>query len=242
MISTNVQKWGGVVASLVSILALSSAAEAIIFTSPTGPILTGGRYRIPDNNATGVSASINISGQPNNIASFNSVTISGFTHAFYADLRAFLSNGTTTVQLFRTNVAPDNATFTNDGSIDDVGSNDLSGNYTFATSGNNWYNQSSDPVPSATYASFQPLSAFNGSALDGTWTLNVQDRAKQETGRFSSFSIDVTPVPFESNAAPAAMAIVFGAFLVRRKLQQRSTQKMLAESVDSGLIHEPTVQ
>ncbi|GCL41538.1 hypothetical protein [Dolichospermum planctonicum] len=45
-----------------------------------------------------------------------------------------------------------------------------------------------------------------------------------------------TPVPFESNAAPAGMAIVFGALMLRRKLQQRSAQKMLAESVDSGLI------
>ncbi|MFM6215213.1 MAG: hypothetical protein ACKPCQ_01320 [Dolichospermum sp.] len=234
MISTNVQKWGGVVASLVSILALSSAAEAITFDSPTGP--NGGRYRIPDNNATGVSASISISGQPN-IASFNSVTISGFTHPFYSDLRAFLSNGTTTVQLFRTEGDPDGATFTD-------GSNNLNGNYTFATMGSNWYTQTSDPVSSTTtYASFEPLSAFNGSSLNGTWTLNVQDRVFREAnGSFSSFSIDVTPVPFESNAAPAAMAIVFGAFLVRRKLQQRSTQKMLAESVDSGLIHEPTVQ
>ncbi|MFM6267785.1 MAG: hypothetical protein ACKPFA_15000, partial [Dolichospermum sp.] len=138
MISTNVQKWGGVVASLVSILALSSAAEAITFTSPTSSQI------ITDNNETGVSATINISGQPN-IASFNSVTISGFTHTYYSDLRAFLSNGTTTVQLFRTHGLHDNATFTNDGSIEDeVGSNNLSGNYTFATSGNNWYDQSSD--------------------------------------------------------------------------------------------------
>ncbi|MFM6088323.1 MAG: proprotein convertase P-domain-containing protein [Dolichospermum sp.] len=231
MISTNVQKWGGVVASLVSILALSSAAEAIIFTSPTGP--TAGTYVIPDNNATGVSATINISGQPN-IASFNSVTISGFTHTWYSELKAFLSNGTTTVQLFR--AGSDGATFTN-------GDSDLGGNYTFATTGANWYTQP-NPVPSTTtYASFQSLStAFNGSPLNANWTLNVQDRSANDTGSFSSFSIDVTPVPFESNAAPAAMAIVFGAFLVRRKLQQRSTQKMLAESVDSGLIHEPTVQ
>ncbi|MFM6477121.1 MAG: hypothetical protein ACKPGH_27105, partial [Dolichospermum sp.] len=114
---------GGVVASLVSILALSSAAEAITFTSPTGT------YNIPNNNATGVTASISISGQPN-IASFNSVTISGFTHSFYSDLRAFLSNGTTEVQLFRTQWSPDNATFTN------LGRSDLSGNYTFATTGN----------------------------------------------------------------------------------------------------------
>ncbi|MFM6271060.1 MAG: hypothetical protein ACKPFA_31860, partial [Dolichospermum sp.] len=95
MISTNVQKWGGVVASLVSILALSSAAEAITFTSPTSS------YIIPNNDAIGVSATINISGQPS-IASFNSVTISGFTHNYYADLRAFLSKGATTVQLFAT--------------------------------------------------------------------------------------------------------------------------------------------
>ncbi|MFM6833707.1 MAG: proprotein convertase P-domain-containing protein, partial [Dolichospermum sp.] len=170
-------------------------------------------------------------------ASFNSVTISGFNHSYYADLRAFLSKGATTVQLFR--AGSDGATFTG-GSP--VGSNDLSGNYTFATTGADWYNHFSDIVPPATYASFEPLSAFNGSPLNGTWTLNVQDRAEQEIGSFSSFSINVTPVPFESNAAPAAMAIVFGAFFVRRKLQQRSTQKMLAESVDSGLIHEPTVQ
>ncbi|MFM6272368.1 MAG: hypothetical protein ACKPFA_38680, partial [Dolichospermum sp.] len=140
-ISTNVQKWGGVVASLVSILALSSAAEAITFNSLPGT------YVITDDNATGVSATINISGQPNNIASFNSVTIFGITHDFYGDLRAFLSNGTTTVQLFRTQGSPDNAPFTN------LGRSDLNGNYTFATTGNNWYSHSTIVVPPATYAS-----------------------------------------------------------------------------------------
>ena len=215
---------GGVVASLVSILALSSAAEAITFTSPTGS------YNIPDNNATGVTASINISGQPN-ISSFNSVTISGLTHTWYGDLRAFLSNGTTTVQLLSTRWSPDNATF-----LTGNGNADLNGNYTFATTGANWYTQAG-LVPSATtYASFQSLSAFNGSSLNGTWTLNVQDRLSDDTGTFSSFSIDATSVPFESNAAPAGMAIVFGAFILRRRLQLHSARKMLAESVDSGLI------
>ncbi|MDM3857489.1 MAG: hypothetical protein PT120_22010 [Aphanizomenon gracile PMC649.10] len=213
---------GGVVASLVSILALSSAAEAITFTSPTGS------YNIPDNNATGVTASINISGQPN-IGSFNSVTISGLTHTWYSDLRAFLSNGTTTVQLFRNNIAPDNAAFTNINAA-------LGGNYTFATTGANWYTQA-NPVPTTTtYASFQTLTAFNGNSLNGTWTLNVQDRDAIITGSFSSFSIDATaatPVPFETDAAPAGMAIVFGALMLRRRLQQRSARKMLAESVDS---------
>lgn len=115
----------------------------------------------------------------------------------------------------------------------------LNGNYTFANTGANWYTETSNPLPSATYASFQPLSAFNGSPLNGTWTLNVQDDTMGVIGAFSSFSIDATaatPVPFESNAAPAGVAIVFGALMLRRRLQQRSAQKMLANSVDSGLI------
>ncbi|MFM5958540.1 MAG: hypothetical protein ACKOQ2_15480, partial [Dolichospermum sp.] len=96
-----------------------------------------------------------------------SVTIFGFKHTYYSDLRAFLSKGTTTVQLFRSQ--SDGATFTQNGR------SNLDGNYTFATTGNNWYDQP-NPVPSATYASFQAWSAFNGSALDGTWTLKVEDR------------------------------------------------------------------
>ncbi|MFM6023325.1 MAG: proprotein convertase P-domain-containing protein, partial [Dolichospermum sp.] len=112
-------------------------------------------------------------------------------------MRAFLSNGTTEVQLFRTQLAPDVAKF-------DEPSSDLNGNYTFATAGANWYSQTTTPVPPATtYASFEPLSAFNGSPLNGTWTLKVEDRIRFDTGSFSSFSIDATPVPFESNAAPA---------------------------------------
>ena len=161
------------------------------------------------------------------------MTISGFNHSLYGDLRAFLSNGTTTVQLFRS---------TSEGQEYTDSNVNLDGNYTFANTGANWYDQTSYPLPSATYASVQPLSAFNGSPLNGTWTLNVQDTETYDYGAFSSFSIDATPVPFESNAAPAGMAIVFGAFFVRRRLQQRSAQKMLAESVDSGLIHEPTVE
>jgi hypothetical protein len=53
---------------------------------------------------------------------------------------------------------------------------------------------------------------------------------------FNSLQIDATaatPVPFETDAAPAGMAIVFGALMLRRRLQQRSARKMLAESVDS---------
>ncbi|MBS9391803.1 MAG: hypothetical protein HEQ29_01085 [Dolichospermum sp. LBC05a] len=57
---------------------------------------------------------------------------------------------------------------------------------------------------------------------------NILGRGSVTISDFSA-----TPVPFESNAAPAGMAIVFGALMLRRRLQQRSAQKMLAESVDS---------
>jgi subtilisin-like proprotein convertase family protein len=191
------------------VLAISSSAEAISFTSAPGP------YNIPDNNATGVTASINISGQPN-IASFDSVTISGFTHSFYADLRAFLSNGTTTVQLFRNRNNPDFQVFT-------IDSLELSGNYTFATTGANWYTQS-NPVPTATtYASFAPLSAFDGSSLNGTWTLNVQDRESIDIGSFSSFTINATPVPFGFEPT-GGLLIVGGACFLRKQLKKKTTK------------------
>jgi subtilisin-like proprotein convertase family protein len=216
MLRTNFQKMGGVVASLVSILAFSSSAEALTFSSPTAV------YSIPDNNATGVTASIDISGQ-GNITNFNSVTISGLTHTWYSDLRAFLSNGSTTVQLFRTQWSPDSQAFTQ-------GSADLNGNYTFATTGANWYTQT-NPVPSnITYQSWQPLSAFNGSSLNGTWTLNVQDRLGGDTGSFTGFSINVdaepVPVPFEFSHQ-SILVIFAGSWLVLRKLKKKSAQKVL---------------
>jgi hypothetical protein len=154
------------------------------------------------------------------------VTISGLTHTFYGDLRAFLSNGSTTVQLFRSSIAAVEGSpspFINAGA-------DLNGNYTFATTGANWYTQG-NPVPSnITYASFQPLSAFNGSSLNGTWTLNVQDRDAIITGSFTGFSINVdaepVPVPFEFNHQ-SILVIFAGSWLVLRKLKKKSAQKVL---------------
>ena len=141
---------------------MANPAQAIGFSSPVGS------YAIPDNNATGVSASISISGQ-GNIISFDSVTITGFTHSYYGDLQAFLSNGTSTVQLFACAFDPNTSCpapqpFTSP-------SFGLNGNYTFATAGANWYSPPASPLPTAiTYANFQPLTTFNGQSLNGTWT------------------------------------------------------------------------
>ncbi len=205
---------GGVVALVATTLAIANPAQAISFSS------TISTRAIPDNNATGVSASITIAGE-GNITSFDSVTISGFTHTFYADLRAFLTNGTSTVQLFRTvSSTVDDQTFTTAGL-------DLSGNYTFATAGANWYTQTVTPVPTATtYASFQSLAAFNGQSLNGTWTLNVQDRIGGDTGSFTQFTINATTdaaaVPFEFEPT-GGVVLLGGAWLLRKRLMKKGS-------------------
>ena len=200
----NSLSWGGVVALVATTLAVANPAQAIGFSSPVG------LYAIPDDDATGVSVSINISGQ-GNIISFDSVTITGFTHPFYPDLRASLTNGSSTVRLFRTTFAPDNQVFIRQSLV-------LNGNYTFATAGANWYTQTVTPVPTATtYASFQPLTAFNGQSLNGNWTLNVQDRASGDRGSFTQFTINATPVPFEFEPT-GGVVLLGGAWLLRKRL------------------------
>ena len=93
MITTNFQKWGALVASLASILTLSSAAEAITFTvaeSDPGP------YSITTPARSGRSTFIKadaVSTNPLDITSFDSVTIknlvlSGFKGRLSASLRA----------------------------------------------------------------------------------------------------------------------------------------------------------
>ena len=238
MITTNFQKWGALVASLASILTLSSAAEAIVITSPTAP--SGGQYNITTAAATGapsrtnVSVPISYTGTPFKIQSLNSVTINGLSlngnkGRLTAKLTAFDVTSNSEIQsvsLF--------STFTTTGS-----SSALSlGNYKFVQDfGSIWATNSSVP---GTYAAVDAnqalLSDFSGLFFDSNtrWTLDIGNgrNTNSSTGSFSSFSIDASPVPFDSNAAPAGVVIVFGALMLRRKLQQRSAQKMSLESVE----------
>ncbi|MFM6353724.1 MAG: hypothetical protein ACKPGJ_20835 [Dolichospermum sp.] len=203
---------GGVVASLVSILALSAPTRAITFgfTGDYAP----SNWNLTNSNADG---SVNISNAP------NSITLTGGNNGSG-------SFGRTNYSITNTNTLPVNISFnwlylTTDAPVFDRFDVNLNGSYT--TIANNDAN--------GTYTTLIP----NGNTF-GFSIATIDNSTGTGSVRINNFS--VTPVPFESNAAPAGMAIVFGAFFVRRKLQQRSTQKMLAESVDSGLIHEPTVQ
>jgi subtilisin-like proprotein convertase family protein len=218
MIKNNsLQKMAEVIASLASLLALSDPAAALTtFSSAVGS------YNIPDNNASGVTVPITLSGQ-GDIASFDSVTITGLTHTYYADLRAILSNGTTNVQLFACRntggTCPEGNTFFDNGGAA------LSGAYTFASTGTSWYTVPRSVIPTApTYQSLQSLSAFDGGSLNNTWTLNIQDREAPDLGAFTQWSFTVTettPVPFEFSPA-LGLGVLGSAWLVRKALKKKS--------------------
>ena len=212
MINTNVQKMGGVVASLVSILALSAPARAITFgfTGDYAP----SNWNLTNSNADG---SVNISNAP------NSITLTGGNNG--SD-----SFGITTYSITNTNPLPVNISFTWSYITQDIPLFDW-----FDVNQNGSYTTIANSAADGTYTTLIP----NGNTFGFSIATN-ENLVGRGSVTISDFS--ATPVPFESNAAPAGMAIVFGAFMLRRRLQQRSAQKMLAESVDSGLIHEPTVQ
>jgi hypothetical protein len=232
MITKNFQKLGALVASLASILTLSSAAEAITLTiadSGPNPNAASGLYSITTKSIGKSYAKAEATSYLSLVIapSFNSITIknlvlSGSKGKLSAMLTAIDQNGDIAGQSQLFNA------FTGTGASSSI----ISGDYTFTSTGLlTWASATNTP---GTYASAGDLSAdFFGAPLDNTtWRLDFANNPAGGTGSFGGFSVDAT-VPFESNAAPAGVAIVFGALMLRRKLQQRSAQKMSLESVNS---------
>ena len=235
MITKNFQKLGALVASLASILTLSSAAEAITFTSAAGGTI--GRATATSTAAVGSPATrsyqlIPAPTDPRKIADFNSITIKNLVFPNKANLKGSLVYNTTVSGATATRTF---TLFNKGGSA-----GDLNGDYTFVSDGGLDWSTASTAVASGVYNSVDDFSSLGDpvddpSFINSSWTLQLQNYTTTYTpqGTFSNFSIDVAAVPFESNAAPAGVAIVFGAFVLRRKLQQRSAQKMSLESVNS---------
>ena len=248
MISTNVQKWGGVVASLVSILALSSPAKAVT--------LFGNYSSTNDESASSINATTGTLGRA---IGFTLPVSTNYTlDSILLRLGNYNTNEGDVVKLqiykdsAKTSTSPiisttlESLTFNNPSSANNA-DGDFSftptTNFTFLADTRYWLLMTV-PSGSVGWRANSPSVAptgISGMGYNGyVFTNNGVSYANSTL--LNSFQINATPVPFESNAAPAGMAIVFGAFMLRRRLQQRSAQKMLAESVDSGLIHEPTVQ
>ncbi|QJB43462.1 hypothetical protein HGD76_03730 [Dolichospermum flos-aquae CCAP 1403/13F] len=235
MITKNFQKLGALVASLVGILTLSSAAEAITFTTFTSP---GGA--ILGKTASTASQEVTTAEitNPLTINFVKSVTINGLN----IEKNARRLSGTLSLRdaLGNDIVAPV-ALFSSNGALTATGGVITNGSFTFIdTIASSWPGATgtypaSPSYPAGTYGSVDSFSVFNDLDLNGThWAFNLTNAANGSSGTasFTNFSVNAA-VPFESNAAPAGVAIVFGAFVLRRKLQQRSARMMSLESVNS---------
>lgn len=175
------------------------SAQAALYTANPGLTIT-------DNNATGVSSSINVTGTSANVGAV-SVTV-GINHTWLGDLIIKLTHGTDTVVLMdRPGRAP--------GATTGVGQNDdLSSTFplTFSASGT----QTAESMGSActgtigqstgcTNTSFLPdgsLDVFLGDPLAGAWTLSISDNEALDTGTLFSWSLNLTEATPSNNNVP----------------------------------------
>jgi hypothetical protein len=228
---------GGVVASLVSILALSHPAKAITLFGNYSSTNDGGST--PTTLSTSASKAIGFTLPVGTNYTLDSIflrlrnyntTPAGGNDV--AQLKIYKDSAKTSTSPIGTTL--ESLTFNKPSSTSNTARNFTftpTTNFTFlantrywllvtASSGNNFHwtlnNPGVQPTGIRGLISNGYKFSSNGSTYNNTTIPN-------------SFQINATPVPFESNAAPAGMAIVFGAFMLQRRLQQRSAQKMLAE-------------
>ena len=243
------KKWGGVVASLVSILALSHPAKAITLFGNYSSTNDGSSTTL-NNPQVGKAIGFTLPVATNYTLDSISLRLSSYntTAGDVVQLQIYRDAAKTSNNPLGTTL--ESLTFNNPSSGSDAIGNfsfTPTTNFTFLADTRYWLLMT---VPSGSVG----WRANNPQVLPTgiTGMINNGYVAKSGTSytpaplfNFNSFQINATaatPVPFETDAAPAGMAIVFGALMLRRRLQQHSARKMLAESVDSGLIHEPTVE
>lgn len=164
---------------------------------------TGPPVPIPDNNATGVNLKIPVSGLSGAISSVRfringsncaSNTGVGLEHTFVGDLvlRLIAPSGTAVTLISQPggglaegrnfcNTLPDDAATVSIQNILSSGPPPLGPPYT------------------GTFKPASPLAAFALEDPNGTWTLNVSDRASQDIGAVRAFSILITTYQCEDN-------------------------------------------
>jgi subtilisin-like proprotein convertase family protein len=139
--------------------------------APTSQSSTDVPKAIPDNNATGASSTLAVAAS--GLITDIDATIGQITHTFDGDLIISLTSpaGTTVRLANRNGSSGDN--FTNTVFDDAAAVAVSSGSAPFTGS----------------FRPFEPLSAFNGQQVQGTWTLKVVDVAAADTGTLSSWGI-----------------------------------------------------
>lgn len=167
--------------------ALATPAAATNYFGAGGSIPDGGG---PGNQ---FSSSIVI-GDTYNIADIN-VTLNGANHTFVGDLIITLTNGSTSVVLVDRPGVPDFSVF--------GWAYNIAGDYTFDDAASTTWQNANGGVQDdfltlasgSSWAPENPLSAFNGQSVAGTWTLTISDNATIDTGGISGWTLTAVPSP-----------------------------------------------
>ena len=159
--------------------------------SPVTFSYTGPAVAIPDNNATGGSANLAVSGLTGTISDVNfrfdgsscnatagSTTV-GLDHTYVGDLAITLQSPSGTIVTLINHAGGSGNNFCGT-LLDDSGASSIQ---SISAAGNPW---------TGTYSPNASLSAFNGQTANGTWILKAVDNASIDTGNIRAFSILVT--------------------------------------------------
>ena len=198
-----------------------SSLGNITFKLPTGtagstPVTksyAGPPVAIPDNDATGASAVIPVSGLTGAVSDINfrldalagcSTTANdanaSITHPFIGDLALSLTSPAgTTVNLInnRGNGGHNYCTVT----LDDQGGFPAASAITTAG------------AVAGNFTPESPLSAFNGENPNGNWTLKVVDNGPADTGTINRYSLIITPKVCAAGCSAPTLAVVSGRVL-----------------------------
>ncbi len=191
-------------------------------------------YLIADNNTVAATtASIVIAGSGLNLSSGLTVSFTNLGHSWIGDTTAWLSNGTSNVILWDRPGATGATSFGSSFNFDPNASYSISEagstNWTTTVSGTlaqpSLASGNRAPLTSA-FSQIQPtltgvttLGGLNGVSLDGTWTINIVDRAATDFGAFRNFTISGEAVP--EPASMTALALGAAAMLRRRRAAKK---------------------
>ena len=166
------------------------------------PVCTSPNMAIPDNNTTGANSTLSLS-VPGNLVDLD-ITITA-THTWVGDVIFRLTNpsATTSVTVFDRPGVPA-STYGCSGDNIDTHLDDEAAN----GSVENVCQGSTPTIDTGPYTPNNPLSAFDGQAASGTWTLNASDRVGSDTGTLNTWClIPIVPSsesPVDEVSAPPA--------------------------------------
>ncbi|MBD2139198.1 hypothetical protein H6F32_16845 [Anabaena sp. FACHB-1237] len=188
--------------------AIAKPVNAISFSSTTGTLNDS-----PDGTPIKTDFTFIVSGVTN-APSYNYSLNINLSHADLQELEGYLINNASgrTINLFSTLSGANliNTTFT-DGQPLLSSSSKLSYTGSFAPE-NNSFNE----FPSVTATNF---SDFNSDIQNTTWTLRIYDSANGNVGTLNSATLNITPVPFESDASAIVVSAgtLFALYQWRKK-------------------------